>query len=186
MEVSDIPTINAALNAVATVMMTAGFFFIRRKQVERHRACMVTAFLVSVIFLIGYVLHKVLVHGVHTPFGGDGPMRTIYYIMLATHIVLAVIMVPLILRTLQLALRRDVDRHRKWARWTFPIWYYVSVTGVLIYFFIYVWYPSTPTGTIPHRETRIDLERGLPGSEQVRVLVVSTTDNRSGPEDPRS
>ena len=68
MEVSDIPAINAALNAIATVMMTAGFFFIRRKQVERHRACMVSAFAVSIIFLIGYVLHKALVHGVHTPF----------------------------------------------------------------------------------------------------------------------
>jgi uncharacterized membrane protein YozB (DUF420 family) len=145
MEVSDIPAINAVLNAIATVMMTAGFLFIKRKQVQRHRACMASAFLVSVIFLIGYVLHKILVHGVHTPFGGDGPMRTAYYIMLASHIVLAMVMGPLILMTLQLALRGDVERHRKWARWTFPIWYYVSVTGVLIYFFIYVWYPASAT-----------------------------------------
>jgi putative membrane protein len=72
-------------------------------------------------------------------------MRTAYYIMLASHIVLAMVMGPLILMTLQLALRGDVERHRKWARWTFPIWYYVSVTGVLIYFFIYVWYPASAT-----------------------------------------
>jgi putative membrane protein len=167
MEVSDIPAINAALNAVATVMMTAGFFFIRRKQVERHRACMVSALIVSIIFLISYVLHKVLVHGVHTPFGGDGPMRTIYYIMLASHIVLAMIMGPLILRTFLLALRGDIERHRKWARWTFPIWYYVSVTGVLIYFFIYVWYPGTSTAAEPHQETRTDVARRLSGWEQV-------------------
>ena len=162
MEVSDIPAINAALNAIATVMMTAGFFFIRRKQVERHRACMVSAFVVSIIFLISYVLHKILVHGVHTPFGGDGPMRTIYYSMLATHIVLAMVMGPLILRTFWLALHHDIDRHRKWARWTFPIWYYVSVTGVLIYFFIYVWYPTVVTDTSSHLETGKDVaERSL-------------------------
>ena len=147
MEVSDIPGINAILNAVATVLMTAGFFFIRRKQVHRHRVCMVSAFLVSVVFLIGYVTHKILVHGVHTPFAGEGAIRTIYYLMLITHIILAIVMVPLILRTLWLAIRGNVDQHRKWARWTFPIWYYVSVTGVLIFLFLYVWYPQAhPAG----------------------------------------
>jgi putative membrane protein len=145
MEVSDIPTVNAILNAVATVLMTAGFFFVRRKEVKRHRACMVSAFIVSLAFLIGYILHKVLVHGIHSPFGGGEPMRTIYYTMLITHIVLAMAMGPLILRTFWLAMRHDITRHRKWARWTFPIWYYVSVTGVIIYFSIYVWYPAPPT-----------------------------------------
>lgn len=166
MEISDIPAINAALNAIATAMMTAGFYFIRRKQVKRHRACMVSAFTVSIIFLIGYVLHKVLVHGVHTPFGGEGPMRTIYYTMLVTHIVLAMVMGPLILRTFWLALHHDIDRHRKWARWTFPVWYYVSVTGVLIYFFIYVWYPAAPTDTSTHLDTRNEVAASLLGPGQ--------------------
>ena len=151
MQVSDIPTINAILNAISTVLMTAGFFFIKRKQVERHRACMVSAFMVSVVFLIGYVTHKIMMRGVHTPFAGEGVIRTFYYLMLITHIILAIGMVPLILQTLWLAIRDDVARHRKWARWTFPIWYYVSVTGVLIYLFLYTWFPHahpTEIGTI--------------------------------------
>jgi len=152
MEISDLPAINAVLNAIATGLMTAGFFFIRCKQVKPHRTCMVAAFVVSVIFLISYVLHKILVHGIHSPFGGNGPMRTVYYTMLATHIVLAMVMGPLILRTLWLAFHQDIDRHRKWARWTYPIWYYVSVTGVLVYFFIYVWYPAAPTDSSNHPE----------------------------------
>jgi uncharacterized membrane protein YozB (DUF420 family) len=182
MEVSDIPAINASLNAVATILMTAGLFFVRRKQVGRHRACMVSALIVSIIFLISYVLHKALVHGVHTPFGGDGPMRTIYYIMLVSHIVLAMVMGPLILRTFQLARRRDIDRHRKWARWTFPIWYYVSVTGVLIYFFIYVWYPGTPTSEA-FSEQATFFRSFKTVSE---CLAESDNENQSGQKGPRS
>lgn len=101
---------------------------------------MVSAFGVSVIFLFFYVLHKWLVQGVHTPFGGEGAWRGIYYTMLVTHIILAILIVPLVLKTLTLAIRGKRDRHKAWARWTFPIWYYVSVTGVLIYFFLYVWW----------------------------------------------
>jgi uncharacterized membrane protein YozB (DUF420 family) len=107
---------------------------------NRHRACMVSAFLVSLVFLVGYVTHKILVRGMHTPFGGEGPLRTVYYLMLVTHIILAMVMGPLILRTLWLAMKGRLEQHRKWARWTFPIWYYVSVTGVLIYLFLYVWF----------------------------------------------
>tara|TARA_B100001093_G_C26320529_1_gene797489 strand:+ start:162 stop:587 length:426 start_codon:yes stop_codon:yes gene_type:complete len=135
-----LPTLNACLNGTATILLTAGFILIKTGREKAHRACMVSAFGVSVIFLFFYVLHKWLVQGVHTPFGGVGAWRSIYYTMLVTHIILAILIVPLILTTLSLAIRGKRDRHKSWARWTFPIWYYVSVTGVLIYFFLYVWW----------------------------------------------
>ena len=135
-----LPTLNACLNGTATILLTVGFILIQTGREKSHRACMVSAFAVSVIFLFFYVLHKWLVQGVHTPFGGEGAWRSIYYTMLVTHIILAILIVPLVLTTLTLAIRGKRDRHKSWARWTFPIWYYVSVTGVLIYLFLYVWW----------------------------------------------
>jgi uncharacterized membrane protein YozB (DUF420 family) len=102
---------------------------------------MVSAFVVSCIFLVTYVLHKILMRGVHTPFGGEGVIRTIYYTMLISHIILAIVIVPLVLVTLRHAVVGRIEVHRRWARWTFPLWYYVSVTGVLVYFFLYQWFP---------------------------------------------
>ena len=135
-----LPTVNALLNGCATVLLTAGFICIKTGREKAHRACMISAFSVSIIFLVFYVLHKYLVQGVHTPFGGEGAWRTFYYIMLVTHIVLAIAIVPLVLTTLTLAIKGKRERHRAWARWTFPIWYYVSVTGVLVYCFLYQWF----------------------------------------------
>jgi uncharacterized membrane protein YozB (DUF420 family) len=157
MNVQDIPGINAVFNALATVLMTAGFIFIRRARgetdptrraarIRSHRACMLSAGVVSMIFLVGYVSHKILVRGVHTKFGGEGAIATVYYAMLISHIVLAASIAFLVPRTFYVALKGDFDRHRKWARWTFPIWYYVSVTGVLVYFFLYQWWPAAPQG----------------------------------------
>ena len=143
MTVQDIPALNAALNGLSTLFLTAGFFFILRKNVPAHRACMLSAGAVSAIFLIGYVTHKILVRGVHTPFGGEGSIRTVYYVLLLTHIILAIAIAFLVPKTFSLALKGQFDRHRAWARWTFPIWYYVSVTGVLVYFFLYQWWPAT-------------------------------------------
>ncbi len=145
MTVQDIPAFNAALNGLATLLMTAGFLFILRKNITAHRTCMLSAGVVSAVFLVGYVLHKVLVRGVHTPFGGEGAIRTVYFVMLATHIVLAMAIAFLVPRTFHLALTGQFERHRRWARWTFPIWYYVSITGVLVYFFLYRWWPATAT-----------------------------------------
>lgn len=142
MSVNDIPAINAVLNGVATLLMTAGFIFILRRQIVAHRACMLSAGVVSAIFLIGYVTHKALVRGVHTPFGGEGAIRTVYYGMLISHIVLAIAIAYLVPRTFLFALKGNFERHRAWARWTFPCWYYVSVTGVLVYLFLYVWWPA--------------------------------------------
>jgi putative membrane protein len=142
MTVQDIPALNAALNGLATLLMTAGFVFILRKNIAAHRACMLSAGAVSAVFLIGYVTHKALVRGVHTPFGGEGAIRNVYYAMLISHIILAIAIAYLVPKTFSFALKGQFDRHRVWARWTFPIWYYVSVTGVLVYFFLYRWWPA--------------------------------------------
>lgn len=141
MTVQDIPALNAILNGLATAFMTVGFVMIRSGRREAHRFCMLGAGLVSAVFLIGYVAHKFLVRGVHTPFGGEGAIRTVYYVMLVSHILLAIAIAYLVPKTFSLALKGQYDRHRAWARWTFPIWYYVSITGVLVYLFLYQWWP---------------------------------------------
>jgi putative membrane protein len=147
MTLHDIPTLNAALNATATVLIVTGYGLIRRKKQEAHRACMLTAGVVSALFLVGYVTHKALMRGVHTPFGGDNPtLRAFYYTMLFTHIVLAIAIAYLVPRTFLFAIRGNYETHKRWARFTFPIWLYVSVTGVLIYFFLYQWWPAVPAG----------------------------------------
>ena len=143
----DIPTLNAALNATATVLITLGFVFIKQGKRDAHRAAMLTTGFVSAVFLVGYVTHKVLMRGVHTPFGGESPaLRAFYYTMLISHIVLAIAIAYLVPRTFLFAIKGDLVSHKKWARFTFPIWYYVSVTGVLVYLFLYVWWPATPAG----------------------------------------
>ena len=141
MSVSDLPALNATLNAIATILLLAGFYFIKTERKGAHRICMLSAFFVSCVFLTTYVLHKILVHGVHTPFGGTGFWRTFYYNMLTSHILLAITIVPLILITMSHAIKARFEKHRAWARWTFPLWLYVSVTGVLVYFMLYRWFP---------------------------------------------
>ncbi len=142
MSINDIPALNAALNALATVLMTAGFIFIKQGKREAHRAAMLATGAVSAVFLIGYVAHKILVRGVHTPFGGEGAIRTIYYVMLISHIILAIAIAYLVPRTFWHAIKGDFETHKRWAKFTYPIWYYVSVTGVLVYFFLYVRWPK--------------------------------------------
>ena len=142
MTVSDIPALNATLNGLATVLISAGFIFIKTGRKDAHRQAMFSACIVSTIFLIGYVTHKILVRGVHTPFGGTGAIATLYYVMLVSHILLAIGIAYLVPRTFLFAIRGDIERHKRWAKFTFPIWYYVSVTGVLVYFFLYQWWPA--------------------------------------------
>ena len=151
MTINDIPPLNAGLNALATVLITAGFICIKMGNKIAHRACMLAAGVVSAVFLVGYLGHKFLKgmaagpgEAVHTQFGGEGAIRTIYYVMLITHIFLAISIAYLVPKTFSLALKGDFERHRQWARVVFPIWYYVSVTGVLVYFFLYQWWPATP------------------------------------------
>lgn len=137
-----LPTLNACLNGTSTILLTIGFICIKFGREKAHRNCMLSAFSVSVVFLFFYVLHKILVKGVHTSFAGEGIWSYVYYIMLATHIVLAMAIVPLVLTTITLAIRGKRERHKAWAKWTFPIWYYVSVTGVLVYMFLYQWFQA--------------------------------------------
>jgi putative membrane protein len=141
MTLQDFPALDASLNATAAVLLTAGFVFIKQKKVAAHRVCMLGAFAVSTVFL-GCYLYYHITKGSPTPFGGTGAIRTIYFTMLISHIFLAIVIVPLIITTLTLALKGNFVRHRAWARWTFPLWYYVSVTGVLVYFFLYQWWPA--------------------------------------------
>lgn len=149
MTLNDIPPINAGLNALATVLITAGFICIKTGRKNAHRACMFSAGIVSAVFLVGYLLHKALKgmaagagQAVHTQFGGEGAIRTVYYVMLITHILLAISIAYLVPKTFSLAFKGDFERHKRWARVVFPIWYYVSVTGVLVYFFLYQWWPA--------------------------------------------
>src|ERR1043165_3569514 len=140
MSVSDLPPLNATLNGISTVLLTLGFIFIKTGRRDAHRRCMISAFVCSAVFLVCYVTHKILVRGVHTPFGGEGFIRTVYYAMLISHILLAIAIVPLVLVTMNRALKERFDAHKRLARWTWPLWMYVSVTGVLVYFFLYVWF----------------------------------------------
>jgi len=149
MTIQDIPALNAFLNGLATALMTLGFIFIKRGNKTAHRASMLSAGVVSAIFLVGYLTHKALKgatagagEAIHTQFGGEGAIRTVYYVMLITHVILAISIAYLVPRTFALALKGEFERHKKWARVVFPIWYYVSITGVLVYFFLYKWWPA--------------------------------------------
>jgi putative membrane protein len=149
MTISDIPPINAALNGLATVLISAGFLFIKSGKKTAHRACMFSACIVSAVFLVGYLAHKALKgaalgpgEAIHTKFGGSGTIAVVYYVMLISHILLAISIAYLVPRTFTYAIKGDIESHKRWARFTFPIWYYVSVTGVLVYFFLYQWWPA--------------------------------------------
>ncbi|MFZ2490667.1 MAG: DUF420 domain-containing protein [Thermoanaerobaculia bacterium] len=133
---------NASLNALSGVFLVIAYVLIRRKNVAMHRRFMLAACGTSALFLISYVTYHSLRGGVVTKFAGTGLARTLYLSILGTHTVLATVIVPLVLFTVVYGLRMNVERHRKIARWTWPLWMYVSVTGVLVYFFLYQWYPS--------------------------------------------
>lgn len=135
MSINDLPGLNACLNALSACLLLAGFYFIRQGDRKAHRACMVSAFSVSVVFLISYLVHHALAGIVYYP--GHGWSRTLYLWVLGTHTVLAVLVPFLATVTLRRALKGDFVKHRKIARVTFPVWLYVSVTGVLVYFMLY-------------------------------------------------
>jgi putative membrane protein len=128
-------TVNATLNAIAAVFLAAGFYFIRRRRIQAHRICMLTAFGVSVVFLVCYITYHYQVGDVR--FAGHGAVRPVYFSILISHIILAVATVPLVIFTLSWALRARFTAHRKIARWTWPVWIYVSITGVIVYLMVY-------------------------------------------------
>ena len=142
-EVTGLPAVNAVLNGVSAVLLTAGFLFIRQRNVAAHRACMLGAFGASVLFLVCYLVYHY--HAGSRPFGGQGWIRPVYFILLISHVVLAAVIVPLALITIYRGLSAyrgvsaHVARHVRIARWTLPVWLYVSVTGVVVYLLLYHW-----------------------------------------------
>lgn len=138
----DLPTVNAVLNGTAAVLLVWGYTLIRRKKIQQHRRVMLSAFSVSVIFLICYLVYHYNVGSVGFP--RPGWVKTVYLTILFTHTVLAVTVPFLAVITLNRALWGRFDKHRKIARWTFPIWLYVSVTGVIVYLMLYHLYPLAP------------------------------------------
>ena len=135
-----LPTLNAILNATSAVCLVSGFLFIRKKRMEAHRACMIAALVASTLFLASYLYYHAQVGSVR--FQGQGWIRPVYFAILISHTVLAVVIVPMVFITLTRALRGRFDRHRQIARWTLPLWLYVSVTGVIVYLLLYHLYPS--------------------------------------------
>lgn len=138
-----LPAVNATLNATSGVLLLIGYGQIRRKRIPQHRLLMLAACSTSLAFLGLYVLNHYLRHGIVTHFTGQGIVRPVYFSILISHTILAVIIVPLVIITLRYGLGMRVAQHRRIARWTFPLWMYVSVTGVLVYFFLYQWFPSS-------------------------------------------
>jgi uncharacterized membrane protein YozB (DUF420 family) len=135
MTYADLPALNATLNATSAVLLTIGWVLIRRGRWRQHRAFMIAAFCTSVLFLISYLTYHAHAGSKHFP--GQGGIRVVYFTILLTHTILAVAIVPLALITLSRALSSRFDRHRAIARWTLPIWMYVSVTGVVVYLMLY-------------------------------------------------
>jgi len=138
--VNSLPAVNAALNGTATVLLVTAFVAIRNGKRDLHKKLMLSACVVSVLFLVSYLVYHN--NAGMTRFLGTGWSRTLYFFILFTHIPLAGIVVPFAVGTLFFGLSERFDKHRKIARWTFPIWLYVSITGVLVYFFLYHWFPS--------------------------------------------
>jgi uncharacterized membrane protein YozB (DUF420 family) len=141
---SSLPAVNAALNTACTILLLCGYSFIRRRKILAHRICMISAFVCSSAFLAFYVYFHL--HAGIIRFGGRGWIRPVYFALLISHTTLAVVIVPLVLITLSRALRQEFDRHRAIARWTLPLWLYVSITGVIIYWLLYIAY--TPIGAL--------------------------------------
>ena len=133
--VADLPALNAGLNLTAAILIGAGFFFIRRKNIQAHKTCMVAALIVSALFLTSYLIYHYNVGSV--PFTRQGWIRSVYFPLLLTHTVLAAVVAPMVLRTAFLAWKGRFPKHVRIARYTFPVWMYVSITGVLVYLMLY-------------------------------------------------
>jgi len=140
MTFSDLPAVNASLNGLSTIFLLFGFRFIRRKNVPAHYRCMLSAVVTSTLFLVCYLTYHFKVG--RTVFKDPAWFRPIYIMLLLTHTILAVTIVPMVIITLSRALRQRFDKHKKIARWTWPLWMYVSVTGVVIYFLLYQIFPQ--------------------------------------------
>ena len=139
MSITDLPAVNATLNGISAILLVIGYALIRQRRIAQHRRVMISAFATSTLFLICYVIYHANVGS--KPFTGQGTVRSVYFFILITHIVLAALVPPMALVTLIRGLRARYDKHAKLARWTLPIWLYVSVTGVIVYVMLYQMYP---------------------------------------------
>ncbi|HAH98855.1 MAG TPA: DUF420 domain-containing protein [Verrucomicrobiales bacterium] len=158
MSIQDLPLINACLNGLATVFLILGFVFIKQGKKIAHRNCMISAFVTSAVFLTCYLIYHFNTEVV-TRFVDPAWFRPIYLIILLTHVVLAIVILPLIFMTLSRALKARYELHKKIAKWTWPLWMYVSITGVVIYLLLYQIFPQqkgqkTPSGTSPAIEEK--------------------------------
>jgi uncharacterized membrane protein YozB (DUF420 family) len=140
MNLSDLPAVNAMLNGLSALFLTAGYYFIRRKDQDAHRNCMVAAVCTSALFLVSYLVYHS--QAGRTVFKEPPWFRPIYLTILLTHTVLAVVIVPMVLATLSRAIQGRIELHKNAARWTWPVWIYVSVTGVVIYLLLYQIFPQ--------------------------------------------
>jgi uncharacterized membrane protein YozB (DUF420 family) len=135
MTVTDLPALNATLNAISGVLLVTGYLFIRSGDRQKHKACMIGALVVSTLFLTSYVIYHLQVGSV--PFRGTGWIRTVYFSVLIPHVILAAALVPPVLITASRGLTAKYDQHRRIARWTLPLWLFVSVSGVIVYLMLY-------------------------------------------------
>ena len=141
MTLNDLPALNASLNGLCAILLSFALYFIRRKNIVAHRRCMIAAVVTSTIFLASYLTYHLGVHGI-TRFKNPPWFRPIYLTLLLTHTLCAAIILPLVIVTLARALKGRFDLHKKIARWTWPIWMYVSVTGVIVYWLLYIKFPQ--------------------------------------------
>jgi uncharacterized membrane protein YozB (DUF420 family) len=137
LSLSDLPAINATLNATSAVLLSLGYYFIRRRAITAHKRCMIGAFATSTLFLISYLIYHLPGRFGSIRFTGSGGVRIVYFTILISHTILAAVIVPLVLTTLSRAWKAQFEKHKRIARWTLPLWFYVSVTGVIIYWMLY-------------------------------------------------
>lgn len=133
-----LPRLNAIINGTCTILLLFSLYFIKRKDIRTHKKLNITTFVLSSLFLVSYIIFHAT--GIKTTYGGEGPVRTVYYFILITHIILAAVVLPLVLFSFQKGLQMQVERHKKLVRWSYPIWLYVTVTGVLVYLMISPYY----------------------------------------------
>ena len=141
-EISDLPHINATLNGLSALALCIGYYFIRRGERSKHRACMILALAISGAFLVTYLIYKA--NSGFAKFGGEGLIRPIYFTILIIHVLGAIAIVPLVPITVYRALKGQFDQHRKIARWTFPIWFFVGISGIVVYIMAVQLYPHVP------------------------------------------
>jgi uncharacterized membrane protein YozB (DUF420 family) len=137
--IADLPLLNATLNGISTLLLSSGYVAIRRQHVALHKTCMLSACVTSILFLTSYLIYHY--HIGSRPFPGQGGVRVVYFAILISHTILSVVIVPMVLMTLYRALTSQWLRHQRLARWTLPLWLYVSLTGVVIYIMLYQFYP---------------------------------------------